>query len=156
MHWLHQTAGHVILFIMKINGLTVRTKYLCNSQRTSYSLFDIILQRCLYYLFCSIVYSFYKICETMNIVTWKLQYSNNIIQPSAVITRFNSSRYCTPHCDNSELDIRITTDTPYLSPSLASYWVSAVMILEKIGRVITAPHCTILQFGWRHYMYMFI
>ena len=41
---------------------------------------------------------------------------------------------------DSVSDFRITTDTSYLA-SRASYGVSFVKILEKINRVITAPHC---------------
>ena len=35
--------------------------------------------------------------------------------------------------------------TPHISPSRASYGVSIVRILEKIDRVVTAPHCSWFQ-----------
>ena len=35
--------------------------------------------------------------------------------------------------------------TPHTSPSRASYGVSIVRILEKIDRLITAPHCTFMS-----------
>ena len=38
--------------------------------------------------------------------------------------------------------------TPHISPSLASYGVSIVRILEKINRVITASHCSTILWPW--------
>ena len=37
-------------------------------------------------------------------------------------------------------DVQIIIDTQ-ISPSMADYMVPVVRILEKIARVITAPHC---------------
>ena len=39
--------------------------------------------------------------------------------------------------------------TPHTSPSRASYGVSIVRILEKIDRVITAPHCIEIWSEWQ-------
>ena len=63
------------------------------------------------------------------------------IQSSAVITPSNLSRYCILHCDNSDRKwIRYQNhNRPW--PSQASYGVSIVRILDKIDRIITAPHC---------------
>ena len=38
--------------------------------------------------------------------------------------------------------------TPHISPSRASYGVSIVRIVDKIDRVITAPHCTWNPHTW--------
>ena len=38
-------------------------------------------------------------------------------------------------------DFKLTTDTPYLALT-GELWVSIMIILKKIDRVITAPHCT--------------
>ena len=49
----------------------------------------------------------------------------------------------------SESDIRITTDTPYLALTV-ELWGVYCEDLDKIGRVITAPHCIwmSLQSAW--------
>ena len=42
-------------------------------------------------------------------------------------------------------EAELTNKHPYLALSV-SYWVSFVNILEKIDRVITAPHCILWEF----------
>ena len=69
-------------------------------------------------------------------------HNNQLLQSSAFITRliYHDTTYDTAIIvAESESDIRITTP-PHTSPSRASYGVSIVRILEKIDRVITAPH----------------
>ena len=49
-------------------------------------------------------------------------------------------------------EILESQQTPHTSPSRASYGVSIVRILQKIDRVITAPHCMSLVIeviAWR-------
>ena len=62
----------------------------------------------------------------------------------------NITYYTVIIVSESELDIRITTDIPYISPSRASYGVSIVRILEEIDGIIMAPHC-ISVFGYPLY-----
>ena len=45
----------------------------------------------------------------------------------------------TPH--TSQQTPHTSQQTPHTSPSRASYGMAIVRILEKIDRVITAPHC---------------
>ena len=56
-------------------------KHHCNSQRTSYSLFDVMdFYKSIYIVYVILFFdTFYEICATMNIADCKLQYSNNII-----------------------------------------------------------------------------
>ena len=51
----------------------------------------------------------------------------------------------------SESDIRITRDTPYLALTI-ELWVSLARILEKIDCVIKAPHCIEKQNN-KHHIY---
>ena len=55
-------------------------KHHCNSQRTSYSLFDVMdFYKNIYIVYVLFFYIFYKICAMMNIADCKLQYNNNIM-----------------------------------------------------------------------------
>ena len=65
------------------------------------------------------------------------------IQSSTVIARSNITYHIGTAAAVTELNHRLTSEkTPHTLPSWASYGVSFVRILEKIGRVLTAPHCT--------------
>ena len=62
------------------------------------------------------------------------------LQSSVIITQCNLSWHYIPHCDYSESDIRITTDTPNLALT-GELWGVYCEDFGKIDRFITAPHC---------------
>ena len=65
-----------------------------------------------------------------------------LIQYSAVITRCDIKWYCRQQWLMQNISLYLFSQkTPHISPLWASYGVSIVRILEKIDRVITAPHC---------------
>ena len=67
---------------------------------------------------------------------------HNLIQSSTVKTRSNL-KYYIQYCDDSNINYHTSNSqqTLHSSPSRASYGVSIMGILKKIGRVITVPHC---------------
>ena len=65
--------------------------------------------------------------------------NDRVVQSSANITRPNTTWYCLQYFSYLHRNL-YTQQTPHTSPSRASYEVSIVRNLEKIARVITAPH----------------
>ena len=68
------------------------------------------------------------------------------MQSSAVITRFNTTWYCTHLCRNwGRVSIRVWIPKRHCTHR-ASYGMYFGRIWEKIDRVITAPHCILKCF----------
>ena len=89
--------------------------------------------------------------KSVSFWTWHISI---ILQPSAVITRLNASRYRILYCDESvrsSIKINLNSQqTPHISPSRASYGVSIVRTLEIIDRIMKTSRCIsfMTQFGY--------
>ena len=86
--------------------------------------------------------------QSWGLLTLLTRWASIWTMPNTVECRYNAVTFVTILHSALRLrwlNINQTLDsqkTPHISPSRASYGVPFVRIFEKIGRVITAPHCT--------------